>query len=144
MKRLLATIIFSLAVGLIYSASPAHVMAQPQPLPAASFDAEGGAQKAKPKSVPNCLFGTYNSTTGDCSGSGGLFKTIANILIFLTGAIAVIVIIFGGLRYVVSTGDAARIKQAKDTILYGVIGLVIAILAYALVNFVVTTLTPQA
>lgn len=67
------------------------------------------------------------------------FKVISNTLIGLVGAIAVIVIIFGGFRYVTSTGDAGRIKQAKDTILYGVIGIVVALLAYAIVRFVGTT-----
>jgi hypothetical protein len=68
------------------------------------------------------------------------FGNIANILVYLTGALSVIVLVFGGLRYVSSTGDAARVKAAKDTIMYGVIGLVVAILAYAIVNFVLTNI----
>jgi glucose uptake protein GlcU len=91
--------------------------------------ADDGAGQAHPNATPSTLF-----------GGGGIFHTISNILIFLTGAIAVIVIIFGGLRYTISTGDAARVKQAKDTILYGIVGLVIAILAYAIVNFVTNNL----
>ena len=63
-------------------------------------------------------------------------KTIVNILLFVLGAIAVIMIIIGGIRYATSAGDAGSIKGAKDTILYAVIGLVVAILAYAIVNFV--------
>lgn len=65
---------------------------------------------------------------------------LTSLLTFLAGAIAVIVIIFGGIRYITSTGDATRVKQAKDTILFGVIGLVIAILAYAIVKFIVANL----
>ena len=64
-------------------------------------------------------------------------KDIVNILLFILGAIAVIMIIIGGIRYTTSNGDAGSIKGAKDTILYSVIGLVVAILAYAIVNFVV-------
>lgn len=64
-------------------------------------------------------------------------KTIVNVLLFILGAIAVIMIIIGGIRYTTSNGDAGSIKSAKDTILYAVIGLVVAILAYAIVNFVV-------
>lgn len=60
-----------------------------------------------------------------------------NVLLFFAGAIAVLVIIYGGIRYVTSTGDAARIKQAKDTILYGVIGLVVSVLAFAIVQFII-------
>ena len=65
-------------------------------------------------------------------------KTITNILLFVIGAIAVIAIIIGGIRYVTSNGDSGATKSAKDTVLYAVIGLVVAILAFAIVNFVVT------
>lgn len=64
-------------------------------------------------------------------------KTVVNVLIFLIGAIAVIMIIIGGIRYVTSNGDAGSTKSAKDTILYAVIGIIVAILAYAIVNFVI-------
>jgi hypothetical protein len=46
-------------------------------------------------------------------------------------------IIVGGIRYTTSNGDSGRIKAAKDTITYAVVGLVVAILAYAIVNFVI-------
>lgn len=67
-------------------------------------------------------------------------NTFTSLLLYLAGAIAVLAIIFGGVRYVTSTGDAARVKQAKDTILYGIIGLVVSILAFAIVQFVIQNL----
>ena len=67
-------------------------------------------------------------------------KTIVNILFYLIGVLSVIVIIFGGIRYVTSTGDSTRVKAAKDTVTYAVIGLIVALLAYAIVNFVLTNL----
>lgn len=66
-------------------------------------------------------------------------KNVVNVLLFLIGAIAVIMIIIGGLRYVTSNGDASATKGAKDTILYAVIGIIVAILAYAIVNFVISS-----
>lgn len=69
-----------------------------------------------------------------------LVSTVTNALLFVIGAISVIMIIVGGIRYVISNGDSAQITAAKNTILYAVIGLAIAVLAYAIVNFVVTTL----
>lgn len=68
-------------------------------------------------------------------------KTIVNVMLFILGAIAVIMIIIGGIRYTTSNGDASNTKAAKDTILYAVIGLIVAILAYAIVNFVVDAFT---
>ncbi|HSH31424.1 MAG TPA: pilin [Candidatus Saccharimonadales bacterium] len=87
-----------------------------------------------------CLGATGSTNCGGIAGptlEQG-FKTVANILIFLVGAIAVLMIIIGGLRYVLSGGDPGGTKSAKDTILYAIIGVVVAILAYAVVNFVLT------
>lgn len=63
---------------------------------------------------------------------------IITTMLYILGILAVIMIIFGGIRYVLSAGDASKVKTAKDTIMYSVIGLIVAVLAYAIVNFVVT------
>ena len=73
-------------------------------------------------------------------GKGGLFQTIASLLIFIVGAVAVIMLIIGGLRYVLSAGEAKNVTAAKDTILYAIIGIVVALLSFALVQFVVGSL----
>ena len=64
-------------------------------------------------------------------------QIIVNVLLFVIGAVAVVMIIIGGIRYVTSDGDSSRITSAKNTILYSVIGLIIALLAFALVNFII-------
>lgn len=69
----------------------------------------------------------------------GLFKSIANVLTFLIGAISVVMVIVGGLRYVLSDGDPKKTGQAKDTILYAAIGVAISIVSYAIVNFVLSS-----
>lgn len=73
-------------------------------------------------------------------------KVIVDTLFYILGAVAVIVIILSGISYVTSTGDPGAITKAKSTLTYAVIGLVVAMLAYAIVNFVIvktTTVTPQ-
>ena len=79
-----------------------------------------------------------NASGGNDDGGnlGGRFEDIVNLMLYVLGAIAVIMIVIGGIRYATSGGDSSSIKGAKDTILYSVIGLIIAILAYAIVNFV--------
>ena len=64
---------------------------------------------------------------------------IINAVIGVLGILAVIVIILGGVQYMTSNGDAGKVKKAKDTILYGIIGLMIALLAYAIVNFILSS-----
>jgi hypothetical protein len=108
-----------------------------QPVPAqAAFDngLSDGASSAQGKDQQ----GDAASLFGD-GGQGGIFRTITNVLLFLIGAISVIMLIIGGIRYVVSGGDSTAVQNAKNTILYAIVGVVVAILAYAVVNFVITS-----
>ncbi len=68
---------------------------------------------------------------------GNNVQNIVNVIIGVLGIIAVVVIIYGGVQYMTSAGDAGKVKKAKDTILYGVIGLSISVLAFAIVNFII-------
>lgn len=76
-----------------------------------------------------------------CAGKetdvNNIFKTIVNVLLFVVGIIAVIMIIISGIRYTASAGNANSVAGAKNTLLYSVIGLVVAIFAYAIINFIV-------
>jgi hypothetical protein len=65
-----------------------------------------------------------------------IISTVTNVLIFFVGAISVIVLIIGGLRYITSGGNASSVQGAKNTILYAIVGLVVSIAAYAIVQFV--------
>ena len=82
--------------------------------------------------------------TSVCGNSGSsIFKVVnnvINVLLLAAGIIAVIMIIFGGISYTLSAGDNAKVTSAKNTILYAVIGLVVAALAFAIVNFIVARL----
>jgi hypothetical protein len=93
---------------------------------AADLSIQGGANSARGDDQVVNLF-----------GSTGIFSTITNTLLFLLGAISVIMIIIGGLRYVISGGDSAAVTAAKNTILYAIVGVIVAILAYAIINFVI-------
>lgn len=74
--------------------------------------------------------------TGSVSDVIPTIKTIINIILFLIGAIAVIVIIVAGFRFVVAGGDSNSVGQAKNTIIYALVGLIVAFAAFAIVNFV--------
>lgn len=103
--------------------------------PAGAIGIQDGADAAQGEDQTGdaaCLFGTEPGCTGD-----GIFRTITNVLLFIIGAISVIMLIVGGIRYTVSGGDSAAITSAKNTILYAIIGIIVAILAYAVVNFVI-------
>lgn len=95
------------------------------------------ANDGEVKSISEC------NLAKDHAGSTDLMvtlDTIINVVLGVLGLLAVVVIIYGGFMYTTSAGDASKIKKAKDTIMYGVIGLVIALLAYAIVNFVLSSI----
>jgi hypothetical protein len=75
-------------------------------------------------------------------GATGIFTTISNVMLFIVGAISVIMVIIGGLRYVISGGNSTNITAAKNTILYAIVGLIISIMAYAIINFVLESFLP--
>ena len=68
---------------------------------------------------------------------------ILNAVIGVLSFVCVVVIIIGGVTYMTSSGDTSKVKKAKDTILYGVIGLVVCVLAFAIVNFVISKILGQ-
>ena len=63
-------------------------------------------------------------------------KTLVNVLLFILGAVAVVSIIVGGFLYAVSGGNSSSVAKAKNTITYAIVGLIVAFLAYAIVNWV--------
>ena len=88
-----------------------------------------GAEAARCDGCPKDLF-----------GDTGVFKQVTNTILYIVGIIAVIMLVIGGIKYVVSGGDAKKVTDAKNTVLYAIIGLIIAFLSYAIVNFVITAL----
>lgn len=73
-------------------------------------------------------------------GPSSILYRAVQIVTLVTGAVSVIMIIVGGFKYVVSGGDSSATKSAKDTILYAVIGLVIALFAQIIITFVLSSL----
>ncbi len=83
------------------------------------------------------------TTCGSGSTIGGGIKsaasTVVNILSVVVGIVAVIMIIYGGFRYISSGGESGSVQSAKNTLLFAVVGLVIVALAQVLVHWVLNT-----
>ncbi len=79
-------------------------------------------------------------STAPKTGAGDIIKIIVNALLFIIGAVSVVMIVIGGLKYVLSNGESAAVTSAKNTIFYAVIGLAVAAFAYAIVNWVISIL----
>jgi len=143
LRKNLATAVVALgllALPLAAFALPASVSAQANG--GASGTIEGGNIQS------NLKCGTTLSTENtDCNVEEGttkvndLITTIVNIFSIIVGLISVIMIIYGGFRYVTSGGDSNNVSNAKNTIIYAIIGLVVVALAQFIVQFVLDKVT---
>ena len=84
---------------------------------------------------------TQTQGTGSAASAdpAAIVKLVVNWLLWFVGIISVIMLIWGGIRYATSAGDSNKVTSAKNTILYAIIGLVVAIFAWAIVNWVIAT-----
>ena len=96
---------------------------------ASALTLQEGAEAARCTDCPADLF-----------GDTGIFKQITNTILYIVGIIAVIMLILGGVKYLTSGGDSKKVTDAKNTVLYAIIGLVVCFLSFAIVNFVISAL----
>ena len=95
---------------------------------ASATSVQEGANAARADGMPTELI-----------GDTGVFSRITNTVLLIVGLISVIMLVYGGLRYILSGGDSKKVTDAKNTILYAIIGLIISMLAYAIVHFVLNS-----
>lgn len=109
----------------------------------------GGIATISPAyAVVFCADGTEVTDISQCtewSGGSGISQnddlmatltTVINVIVGAIGFVAVVMIVIGGISFATSQGDSGKVAKARNTILYGVVGLVVALLAFAIVNFV--------
>jgi hypothetical protein len=75
------------------------------------------------------------------SGANGVILNTVQIVSFVIGVTAVLVIMYGGFKYITANGDANSISSAKNTIMYAVIGLLLSLLSQAIVIFVLNNIS---
>lgn len=140
LRKTLAT----LGVGLLLAIVPASMPVAMVAAAPTTGDTGGTSDQ-----IGSCLGQGADLKFGDgtsCAPSGtgasstekinGIITTIINVFSIVVGIVAVIMIIFGGFKYITSGGDSGNITSAKNTIIYAVIGLVVVALAQFFVQFV--------
>ncbi len=119
-RTVLTAIVSVFATSVLFTAAPAF----------AQGPVREGADAARGTDVPSLIM-----------GDGGVISQVINVMLFIVGVLSVIMLIWGGLRYVISGGNSTSVTAAKNTILYAIVGLLVAIFAYAIINFVIGTAT---
>lgn len=90
-------------------------------------------------SLPDVFSGAYRGEgqpTDLFGTSEAIIPKAINLMLFIVGVLAIFMIIYGGIRYVLSGGNNNRVNDAKNTVLYAILGLIISILGYAIVQWV--------
>ena len=136
MKKLTKRALGSLIVGSAFA-----LVAVFSPLVPATFAVNCDPTGGSVQTGVDCAKG--NSSDQALFGDNSIFTTVVNILLFVIGAISVVMLIVGGIRYTISGGDSAAVTGAKNTIMYAIIGLIVAFLAFAIVNWVLGAITPN-
>lgn len=122
MKQITKTLTQTLTgLGALLCLSTSHVLAS-------ALSVQEGANAARAEGMPTELI-----------GDNGVFSRLTNTILLVVGLISVIMLVYGGLRYILSGGDSKKVTDAKNTILYAIIGLIISLLAFAIVNFVLNS-----
>lgn len=122
MKRIIKTLTQTLTgLGALICLSTSRVLAS-------AISIQDGADAARAEGMPTELI-----------GNNGVFSRITNTILLIVGLISVIMLVYGGLRYILSGGDSKKVTDAKNTVLYAIIGLIISLLAFAIVNFVLNS-----
>lgn len=113
--------VFALGLGAAVIAAPASAIGE--------GGAPAGVNAARGDNTP------ANLTNGDSS----IIRRGVNLMLYGAGVLSVVMLIWGGVRYVVSSGKKDSVTAAKNTIIYAIIGLLISIFAYAIINFILMT-----
>lgn len=120
-------IILILALLLTPLALPAIASAQVDPL--------GEVCTGRGESSPAC----QSDNDDPIAGSDGVIMRVVNILSWVTGAVAILMGVYAGLKYVLANGDSNSIAGARNTILYALIGVVIFAASQLIIRFVIGT-----
>lgn len=127
MKRILVAMLGVIAVvGITLAINDTTALAQ--------FEGglDSGIQSARGEDQPADLFS---------GNEGDLIGRITNLLLFIVGVISVFMLIIGGLKFILSGGDKTKTTAARNTILYALIGLLVAFFSYAIIEFVVQAIS---
>lgn len=93
-------------------------------------------QEAPGGDLTKCDEWGTGSAVAENSDLMNTLTTIINVVVGVIGFVAVVMIIMGGISFATSQGDSSKVAKARNTILYGVVGLIVSLLAFAIVNFV--------
>lgn len=144
MKKVIASAVMAvltiISMGMVTMISPAHaeVIVCPDGQPPDENATGNGYEKCQNQEGQTRQPGLDNKGVFANKDMMKTLNTVLNVIVGLVGFVAVAVMILGGISFATSQGDTAKTARAKNMIIFGLVGLIIALLAFAIVNFVLT------
>jgi hypothetical protein len=123
---------FILLLALTSFSSPVHALDGNKGLFASNMAATNPSQETELDLKP--------VKNGGVSANESTINSVKNIVFGLAGSLALLFVVIGGFRYILSRGDPNATAQAKNTIIYALVGLIVTVLAYAIVGFAIGNL----
>jgi len=71
------------------------------------------------------------------SANNDTITTVLGVVFAVTAAIALLMIVIAGFRFVIASGDSEDMARARMTIIYAVVGLLVSMAAFSIVTFVI-------
>ena len=138
MLKYLRNSLAGLLAGLVLIAVP---MLAPAVASASSANIQGDLSCGVALNASGSGTDCTNSTSTGAGKVQGIVTDTINIFSVIVGIISVVMIIYGGFKYITSGGDSGNVTGAKNTIIYAVIGLIVVALAQFIVQFVLNKVT---
>ncbi len=135
-KKLFLTAIMFFSILMVTFASQSVFAADVDLFGPGVCDVEGGGTPE----ICNVEDVNKNASDNVLIGPNGIITRLAQWLVWASGTIALVLIIIAGLMFIFSSGNAESAGRARNTVIYAIIGLVIAVVGQAIVSFVLNRL----
>ncbi len=135
MSKIIKTILITLTLtlGIFVLSGTGYAAPPPPPSTPTQSSTNQACQGLSQLGGVNC------SSTSGKAAVGNLAQTVVSILAKIVGVVSVAMIIFAGFRYVTAGGDSNAINSAKNTLIYAIVGLAIAVIAQLIASEVLNT-----
>lgn len=133
--KILTAFLMVTVASLIINVSP--VFAADDPFKGVDCRGIGGANQNSPNESAVC---SSKTNKDPLVGEGGVLINIGNIVAYVAGAGAIIMIVYGSIQFITASGDTDKVKTARRTVVYSLIGLVVIFMAHALIVYVIKQL----
>ncbi len=103
----------------------------------AAFDPFGGVKCGDAQNSKSAICNSRSESTDPIAGTNGVIIKVTNIIAYIAGIAAVIILVVSGIQFITSGGDSAKVATARKTIIGALVGIAVIVLAHTLIVYIV-------